>query len=159
MTRPSEEEGFAYIPTKIQGVDYLPLGPISPVLFVTKRSLNHVDHNWKKIIQFGKKLWTNMPFHYIVPSRRACGFQNLVGTSVYGGHNLSPLGTIGSRWKPKHGGDQSPCPQMLLWNLDLRTISACKFIYITHFLANPFSDSLLKSFLDKTTLRLRNKEI
>ena len=27
--------------------------------------------------------------------RRACGFQNLVGTSVYGGHDMSPLIGIG----------------------------------------------------------------
>ena len=31
------------------------------------RSLNHVDDKWKKIIQFGKKSWTNKPFHYMVP--------------------------------------------------------------------------------------------
>ena len=45
-----------------------------------------------------------------VQDRCACGFQNLVGTSVYGGHTLSPLGTIGLRKKPKHGGDQPPFP-------------------------------------------------
>ena len=26
-------------------------------------SLNHVDDKWKKIIQLGKKSWTNMTFH------------------------------------------------------------------------------------------------
>ena len=34
-----------------------------PQFFVTERSLNHVVDKWKKIIQFGKKSWTNMPFH------------------------------------------------------------------------------------------------
>ena len=42
--------------------------------------------------------------------RRACGFQNLVGTLVHGGHNLPhPVG-IGLRWLPKLGGDQSSRP-------------------------------------------------
>ena len=36
--------------------------------FVTLRSLNHADVKWKKIITFGEKSWTNLPFHYIVPS-------------------------------------------------------------------------------------------
>ena len=35
--------------------------------------------------------------------RCACGFQNLVGTSVYGEHNLSPLVRIGFKWLPKLG--------------------------------------------------------
>ena len=68
--------------------------------------------------------------------RRVCGFQNLLGTSVYGGHTLSLLGTIGLRWKPKQGGDHLRCP----------TTGA------------PV-ESLFKitSFLDKTTLKLRNR--
>ena len=28
----------------------------------------YIDDKWNKIIQFGKKSWTNMPFHYIVPN-------------------------------------------------------------------------------------------
>ena len=42
--------------------------------------------------------------------RRACGFQNLVGTLVYGGHNLSPLVGIGLSWLPKFGVDTSQGP-------------------------------------------------
>ena len=33
-----------------------------------QRSLNHGEDKWKKIIQFGKKSWINMPFYYRVPS-------------------------------------------------------------------------------------------
>ena len=36
--------------------------------FVTVRSRNHVGDKWKKIIQYGKKSWTNKPFHQSVPS-------------------------------------------------------------------------------------------
>ena len=36
--------------------------------FVTVRSRNHVGDRWKKIIQYGKKSWTNKPFHQSVPS-------------------------------------------------------------------------------------------
>ena len=35
---------------------------VSPLLQTNKQE------KWKKIIQFGKTWWTNMPFHYIVPS-------------------------------------------------------------------------------------------
>ena len=42
--------------------------------------------------------------------RRAYGFQNLVGTSVYGGHDMPPLVGIGLRWLPKLGVDTSPRP-------------------------------------------------
>ena len=42
--------------------------------------------------------------------RRAGGFQNLVGTSVYGGHNLPLLEGIGLRWLSKLGVDKSPRP-------------------------------------------------
>ena len=42
--------------------------------------------------------------------RRACGFQNLVGTSVYSGHNLAPLVGIGLRWLLKLGVDMSQRP-------------------------------------------------
>ena len=71
----------------------------------------------------------------------------------------APLGTRGLRWKPKHGGDQPPCPQVFLWNLYLRKISTCKFIYLhkKSNLADPFSDSLHNSFLDHSTLKLENK--
>ena len=50
--------------------------------------------------------------HYLVLFRRACGFPNLVGTSVYGGHNLPPppLVGIGLRWLPELGVDTSPRP-------------------------------------------------
>ena len=42
--------------------------------------------------------------------RRACGYQNLVRTSVYGRHNLpQPVG-IGLRWLPKRGVDKSLRP-------------------------------------------------
>ena len=34
-------------------------------------------------------------------NRRASGFQNLVGTTVYGWHNLPPLIEKGLRWLPK----------------------------------------------------------
>ena len=44
--------------------------------------------------------------------RRACGFQNLVGTTVYGGHNLPPLIGIGLRWLPKIGVVTSPDPHV-----------------------------------------------
>ena len=36
----------------------------------------------------------------------------MVGTSVYGGHNLSPLVGIGLRWLPKLGVDMSPRPHV-----------------------------------------------
>ena len=42
--------------------------------------------------------------------RRACGFQNLVWTPVWGGHNLPPMVEIGLRWLPKLGVDMSPRP-------------------------------------------------
>ena len=42
--------------------------------------------------------------------RCACGFQNLVGTSVYGGHNLPLLEGIGQKWLSKLGGDMSHFP-------------------------------------------------
>ena len=38
------------------------------------------------------------------------GFQNLEGTSVYGGNNLPPLVGIGLRWLPKLDVDTSPRP-------------------------------------------------
>ena len=43
-------------------------------------------------------------------NKRARGFQNLVGTTVYGGHNLPPLIGEGLRWLPKLCVDTSPCP-------------------------------------------------
>ena len=51
---------------------------------------------------------------------RTCGFQNLVGTSVHGGHNLPPLVEKGLWQLPKFGGDQSPCPHVhwRAWNED-----------------------------------------
>ena len=42
--------------------------------------------------------------------RRACGFQNLVWTPVYSGHNLPPPVEIGLMWLPKLGVDTSPRP-------------------------------------------------
>ena len=36
--------------------------------FFVMLSLKHVVDKLKKIIQFGKKSWTNMSFHYILPS-------------------------------------------------------------------------------------------
>ena len=51
---------------------------------------------------------TCLPMYMGSKFRRACGFQNLLGTLVYGGHNLPHLVGIGLRWLPKLGGDQSP---------------------------------------------------
>ena len=42
-------------------------------------------------------------------------------------------------------------------NLDLRKISTCKLTYIELFFDNLFLDLLHKSFLNQTTLDLRNK--
>ena len=48
--------------------------------------------------------------HMTVDDKCACGFHNLVGTSVYDGHDMSPLVGIGLRWLPKLGVDMSPRP-------------------------------------------------
>ena len=63
--------------------------------------------------------------------RRAYGFQNLVGTSVYGGNNLpSPLVGIGLRWLPKLGVDTSPRPHVHKRACAITMVqSACLFVY------------------------------
>ena len=40
------------------------------------------DDKWKKNIQFGKKSWTIMPFHYIVPSHSTALFLGFVAFNI-----------------------------------------------------------------------------
>jgi hypothetical protein len=39
-----------------------------------KITLNRLENNWKKIIQFGKKSWINMPFHGLRTPREEIAF-------------------------------------------------------------------------------------
>ena len=72
---------------------------------ITMLKLKLRPNRWAPCIRMDR----NLPLD-ILWCRRACGFQNLVGTWVYGGHNLPPLVGIGLRWLPKLGVDTSPRP-------------------------------------------------
>ena len=77
------------------------------------QSLNHVGDKWKKIIQFGKKSWPNMPFHLIVPSPTTALKETEFGAFIFAIEHISFISKgsvrVSSAWV------NHICLKWLLW--------------------------------------------